>query len=108
MPVIETTSENFEKETKSGLVLIDFNADWCGPCQMLGPIVDELAEDYKTVPNLKFLSVNIDVSPDLAKDYRVSGIPCLVLLKDGEEIDRSVGVVPKKALEKMLKKALAA
>ncbi|MBQ3430908.1 thioredoxin fold domain-containing protein [Candidatus Saccharibacteria bacterium] len=107
MPVIESTSDNFSKHSKSGYAFVDFNADWCGPCQILGPIFDSLAEDYESCPSLKFLSVNIDVSPELAEEFGVSGIPCLVLLKDGEEIARSVGVVPKRKLEKILKKALA-
>ncbi len=90
MAVIKVTTDTFEKEVlqAEGPVVVDFNADWCGPCKMLAPVIDELAEEH---PEIKFVSVNIDDEEDLADDYDVFSIPCLVVFKDGEEADRSVG-----------------
>ena len=79
--------------------LIDFYADWCGPCQVLGPTLEELEPGF---PDVTFKKVNIDDDPDLAEKYGVSSIPCLVLEEDGQEIDRSVGLRPKAALKKFI------
>ena len=100
MSIKEVNSSTFPEETISGLVLVDFNADWCGPCQMFKPILDTLSEE---IPE-PILSVNIDESPELAEKYNVSGIPCLVLLKDGEEVARSIGVIPEKKIIKLIEK----
>lgn len=81
--------------------LIDFYADWCGPCQILGPTLDELASELKDVT---FKKVNIDEEPELAREYNISSIPCLVLEEDGKEIDRSVGIRPKNAIKKFITK----
>ena len=81
--------------------LLDFYADWCGPCQMMKPVV---AEFEKAHPEVKVRAVNIDEEQELASEYGVSGIPCLVFLKDGKEVDRVVGVAPLKKLEKLLEK----
>ena len=90
MAVIKVTSDTFEEEVLNaeGTVVVDFNAQWCGPCKMLAPVIEELAED---LPEVKFVSVDIDDNDDLADDYDVFSIPCLVVFKDGEEADRSVG-----------------
>lgn len=79
--------------------ILDFYADWCGPCQMMKPT---LAEFEKLHPETKVTAVNIDEDGELAEKYGVSSIPCLVVLKDGEEINRAVGVQPLKKLEKMV------
>lgn len=81
--------------------LLDFYADWCGPCQMMKPIV---AEFEKAHPEIKVRAVNIDEEEALASEYNVSGIPCLVFLKEGKEIDRVVGVTPLAKLERILEK----
>ena len=81
--------------------LLDFYADWCGPCQMLKPILEEFEKAH---PELKITRVNIDEEEELAEKYGVSGIPCLVFLKDGEEVAREVGVMPLKKLEKVYEK----
>ena len=98
--IIEGTNDNFKKEVlKSDKpVLVDFNATWCPPCQAMHPIVEELADNYKVV------AVDIDDQEELAEQYEVSGIPCFVVFKDGEEIDRRVGMQSKKRLIKMLEK----
>lgn len=79
--------------------LLDFYADWCGPCQMLKPTIEEFEKMH---PEVKVTSVNIDDEEELAEKYGVSSIPCLVVLKDGEEIKREVGVMPLKKLEKFV------
>ncbi|MBQ3470616.1 thioredoxin [Candidatus Saccharibacteria bacterium] len=82
--------------------LLDFYADWCGPCQMLKPTLEEFEKAH---PEIKVKRVNIDEEEDLASQYRVSSIPCLVVLKDGKEVAREVGVMPLKKLEKLVAKA---
>lgn len=103
MSIIEGTKENFEKEVlKSELpVLVDFNATWCPPCQALHPILEDLA---KEADGYKVVAVDIDEQEELAEQYEVSSIPCLVVFKNGEEVDREVGLKSKAKLLKMLGK----
>ncbi|MBR6149080.1 MAG: thioredoxin [Lachnospiraceae bacterium] len=100
------TNENFDEEVlKSKLpVLVDFYADWCGPCKMMGPVVEKLADEYDKVA--KVGKVNIDDEELLAAKYGVMSIPCFVIIKDGKVIDQALGAMPKEALEEKLKKAL--
>ena len=79
--------------------ILDFYADWCGPCQMMKPTVEEFKELH---PEIKVTAVNIDDEEELAEKYHVSTIPCLVVLKDGEEIKRAEGVQSLKKLEKLV------
>lgn len=94
MSLINITSENFAEEVldAEATVLLDFWADWCGPCMMLAPIVDEIAEENG---NITVGKVNVDDAPELAQAYGVSSIPTLVVIKNGKEVNRSVGVIPK-------------
>lgn len=96
--VKKITEEEFNKET-TGTVLVDFYADWCGPCKMVSPIVDELSNENT---DLGFRKVNVDEEPDLAVRYNVRSIPTLILFKDGEEVDRLVGFAPKQRLQSWL------
>ena len=80
--------------------ILDFYADWCGPCQMMKPTMEEFEKAH---PEIKVTAVNIDEEEELAEKYGVSSIPCTVVLKDGEEVKREVGVVSLKKLEKMVK-----
>lgn len=100
--VLEVTGENFEeevlKETKT--VLIDFYADWCGPCQVLSPIVEEVA---KSNTEVKVVRINVDNAEELAIEYGVMSIPTLVVMKDGKEIKRSVGLISKSEIETLIK-----
>ena len=81
-------------------VLLDFWAAWCGPCSMLSPVVEELAEEH---PEISFGKVNVDEAPELAQRYQISAIPTLLLFRDGEPVDVSVGVKSKAELEAFLK-----
>ena len=101
MAVLEVTGASFEKEVLQSdrPVLADFYADWCGPCKMLRPILEEISDDRQDV---KVVSINIDEEDELAEQFDVSAIPCVVLIKDGMEVDRSVGLKPREALEKLL------
>ena len=79
--------------------LLDFYADWCGPCQMMKPTMEEFEKAH---PEIKVTPVNIDEQEELAEKYGVSSIPCIVVLKDGEEVNRAVGVQSLKKLEKLV------
>ncbi|MGF6990054.1 thioredoxin 1 [Lachnospiraceae bacterium PM6-15] len=102
MAVLHLTKDNFEAEVlKSDKpVLVDFWATWCGPCQMVGPILDELGEE---VTDAKICKVNVDEQPELAKEYRVMSIPTMIVFKDGKAAKREVGAKSKDAILDMLK-----
>ncbi len=93
--LLEITEENFEKEVlKSQLpVLIDFGAVWCGPCKMLDPVVEEIAEEFKK--QIKVVHVDIDSNQNLTMQYNVMGVPTLMLIKNGEPLERMTGYKPK-------------
>ncbi len=100
--ITEITQQNFDAEVLGSTVpvLVDFWASWCGPCRMLSPVVDELAEKYDG--KVKFGKINVDEQPRLAMNYSVESIPTLLLFKDGRPVNKSVGVVPKSSIEQML------
>ncbi len=100
--IVKVTESNFNSEVLESkkTVLIDFYADWCGPCKMLSPIVQEVANENE---NIKVVKINIDDEQNLAIKYDIMSIPTLVVIKDGEEKNRVVGVVGKNAILDMLK-----
>ena len=95
------TKDNFKSEVEefSGLVVIDLYADWCGPCRMLAPVLDELEGEY---PEVKFCKINVDNEPELAKAFNVKNIPMVALVKDNTFVDMSIGYVPKENLKKLI------
>lgn len=100
--VITVTSENFESEVLNSEkpVLVDFWASWCGPCRMLSPIVDEIAEEVQTI---KIGKVNVDEQQDLAGKFGVMSIPTLILFKNGQPVNKSVGAKSRAALLDFIK-----
>ena len=89
------TDENFSTETAEGNVLVDFFASWCGPCQMVTPILEQLQDE---VDNVKIVKVDVDASAETATKFGIRSIPTLVFLKDGKELDRISGAPPKQML----------
>ena len=102
MSVLKINNENFRNEVLQSekVVLLDFYADWCGPCRMLGPIIDEIAAEN---PNIKVGKVNVDENMELANQFKVGSIPLLVVIKDGEVVNKSLGVSPKEEILALLK-----
>ena len=101
MTTINVNKDNFKREVlESGkTVLIDFWASWCGPCRMVSPIIDEIAEERN---DIKVCKVNIDQESALAMRYGIMSIPSLILFKDGEIVNKSIGLVSKEEIEDML------
>lgn len=102
MSVLKITRENFKKEVMESEmpVLLDFWASWCGPCKMVSPIIDQVAEEKKDT--IKVGKINIDEEGELAEQFRIMSIPTLVVIKDGKIVESSVGVKPKNAILSLL------
>lgn len=104
MAVLQLTTANFEEEVfrSEKPVLVDFFADWCGPCKVLSPVIDGLADEVKEV---KIAKINVDEQPKLAEKYKIMTVPTLVLLDHGKVISQSSGVRPKEEILNMIKNA---
>ena len=102
MSVLVVDKNNFEEEILKSekTVLLDFWASWCGPCRMVSPIVDEIAQEH---PEIKVGKVNVDEQPELAEQFNVMSIPSLFVMKDGEVVNQAVGARPKQQILDMLK-----
>ena len=98
--IIHATEESFKKEIESGLTLVDFYADWCGPCKMIAPVLEELASEISEAA--KIVKVNVDELSSIAAEYKVMSIPTLILFKDGEIAQQTVGFQPKEALASLI------
>lgn len=101
MAAIVITKENFDSEVlkAEGTVLVDFWATWCGPCRMLSPIVDEVASER---PDVKVGKINVDEQPELAQQFGIMSIPTLLVFKNGEKVQESVGLILKEKVEALL------
>lgn len=107
MPATHLDNSNFQAsvEDAKGVILVDFFATWCGPCQMSAPIVDKMAEDYAGKASI--VKVDVDQAREPAMKYSVMSIPTFVVFKDGQEVDRQTGFPGEAALKAMVDKALA-
>lgn len=102
MAAINVTTENFDKAVLNGAGtnLVDFWASWCGPCRMLSPVVEQVADEN---PDLHVFKVNVDDEPEIAERYGIQSIPTLIVFRGGQEVNRSVGVVPKAKILQLVK-----
>lgn len=96
---MQTETQSFDEllKTSDKPILVDFWAEWCGPCRMLSPIVEELAQDWKGKATV--VKINTDEKPEIAQRYGIVSIPTLIMFKDGEEVKRTSGAMPKEALK---------
>ena len=101
MAIIKITQENFEQEVLNSdrVVLLDFYADWCGPCRMVAPVLEEIAEENE---HIKVCKINVDEQMDLAMRFKVSSIPLLVAMKDGKIVAQALGAKPKDKILAMI------
>lgn len=100
--MVTKITNNDLSEAKEGISLIDFSAVWCGPCQMLAPVLESLAEELEG--KVKFYNADVDANRAIAMEYEVQNIPALVLLKDGKCVDTTVGFQPKESLKAFIEK----
>lgn len=108
--IIEITwADQFKKETGlfPWIVLVDFRAEWCGPCRMVVPVMHELADDNAANPNVKILKVNVDQNPELAQAFQISSIPAVFVLKEGQPVEIVVGANPKQVYQSKIDAQLA-
>ncbi len=99
---MEVTNEEFNEIINNShkVVVVDFFAEWCMPCLMISPIIEDLAEQ---IPKVKFTKINIDDNQELAQKYNISSIPCLIIFKDGKEVDRIIGAQTAEVIESKVK-----
>jgi len=103
MVAVKLSKNDFDEKIKTGIAMVDFWAEWCGPCKMAGPVVEELANEYKDKALVG--KVDVDAEPELASKYGVMSIPTVVLFRDGQEIGRQVGFAGKPGYIQLLQKA---
>ena len=106
MPTNKTNDQNFEEDISSQIVpvVVDFGAEWCGPCKQLDPILEEIASE--NADKLKVFKLNIDENPMVPQKFGIRGIPTIMLFKEGQLVDTKVGSLPKSALETWIKSNL--
>ena len=96
MGIVHANSSNFADEISTGITLVDFHAEWCGPCKVLGPILEMLSTEQDKV---KIIKLDVDLESSIAQKYGVMSMPTMIVFKDGEKIDQKIGLMPKEALE---------
>ncbi len=99
MAIIHATEKNFNDVISSGIVIVDFFATWCGPCKMLGPVIEQLANKYE---NISFVKVDVDECPNISKQYGIMSVPTLLKLKDGNILEQKIGYLNINEFEKWL------
>ena len=101
MALIHVTRDNYDTDVRNSnkVVLLDFYADWCGPCKMVAPILEEIAAEY---PEITVGKINVDECMDLAVEFKVTSIPLLVVMKDGEILNKALGAMPKEEILALL------
>lgn len=99
---LEFTDANFQKEVLESekLNVIDFWAEWCGPCRAIGPVIEELSKEYEG--KVKIGKVNVDHNPNVSMDYGITSIPAILFIKGGKVVDKQIGAVPKSVLDKKI------
>jgi thioredoxin 1 len=102
--ILQLDDENFEKHIADGVTLVDFYADWCGPCRMLAPVFEQVAKEMHG--KAKFGKVDADKAEKVAAAFRITSIPTLILFKDGEEVNRVVGIRDAQGLKSLVQSAL--
>jgi thioredoxin 1 len=105
MSIQQISDTNFVKETKEGLVLVDFWAPWCGPCRMLGPTLEEVSQELGS--KIKIVKVNVDENPETSAHFGIMSIPTMLVMKDGQVVDQMVGARPKANILNRLQNHLA-
>lgn len=104
--MLNITSQNFQSDVLNSKlpVIVDFWAEWCGPCRMLGPVFEKVSKDF--AGKMTFAKLNVDMAQELAQQYDVRGIPCMIIFKNGKEADRLVGALSEGILREKINSAL--
>lgn len=102
--VKKISQEEFEQVKNDDIAVIDFSAEWCGPCKMLAPVMDEVSEELGD--SVSFYNIDVDQNMDIAQQYRIVSIPALLVLKKGEKVDMQIGFQPKNGVVEFIKKHL--
>lgn len=105
MATVNITDQNFDESISTGLTLVDFWADWCGPCKMIAPVLEELSNELGE--KVTIAKLDVDANPTTPSKFGVQGIPTMILFKDGQLVDRLVGALPKQHLVEFLEKHMA-
>ena len=101
MSVKVINSEDFANAVKDGISVVDFNATWCGPCKMLGPVLEKLSNE---ITDVKFYAMDVDENPDIAEKFGIMSIPYVAVFRDGVKVDQNVGFIPEASMRSFIEK----
>ena len=101
MSVKVINSEDFANAVKDGVSVVDFNATWCGPCKMLGPVLEKLSDE---IIDVKFYAMDVDENPDIAEKFGIMSIPYVAVFRDGVKVDQNVGFIPEASMRSFIEK----